>query len=373
MRLIVAGGGTGGHIYPAVAVAKAMKKLLPSSNVLFLGCANGMEARIVPAEGLDFETIRSSGIVGKSLARAAKGAVDAAKGTADALRVVRRFAPDVVFGTGGYVSGPAVLAGRLCGVPCAVQEQNAIPGKTNQVLSKFSERVFLGWEYSRRFFPNQRKFLVTGNPIKEEIVGASPEEGRKFFELEDNGLSTVLLLGGSRGARTLVELGIRLARETKNRFNLVFITGQEYYARVLRELGLDDVNSINGARTGNIIIRPYVYRMDLAYSVSDLVICRAGGMTLAEVTACGLPALVIPSPNVAANHQEYNARALEEAGAAVVIRESGATVDEAADALGELIQDRARLAAMAEASGKLGNPHAATDIARELLRIARGQ
>ena len=370
MRLVVTGGGTGGHIYPAMEVAREMKEMLPGASVLYVGTLEGMESRIVPREGLDFRTVRSAGVMGKSPLFAARGLLSASMGVRDAAGVLRAFRPDAVLGTGGYVSGPVVLAAYLLGVPRAIQEQNAVPGKTNQFLSNLSGRTFAAWEYSRRFFSRGDRVVVTGNPVRRALFDASREESRKYYGIPKDA-AVILLLGGSRGARTLDEAGIQLASGGLGGAYMIFVTGTEYYDTVVSRLGARPEVGIDGARTGNITIRPYEHKMAMAYGAADLVVGRAGGMTLSEATALGLPSVVVPSPNVSGNHQEHNARVLSEAGAAVVGRETGDVNTSICRAALSLLRDEARLSAMREASRSLGKPDAARDICRGLLEIAR--
>jgi UDP-N-acetylglucosamine--N-acetylmuramyl-(pentapeptide) pyrophosphoryl-undecaprenol N-acetylglucosamine transferase len=370
LRLIVTGGGTGGHIYPAIEVARQMKEMLPSSSVLYVGTKAGMESRIVPREGLEFATVRSSGVMGKSPAVAAKGLVSASMGIKDAAGILRSFRPDVVLGTGGYASGPVVLSAYLLGIPEAIQEQNAVPGKTNQILSRVSGRTFAAWEYSRRFFSGGDRVMVTGNPVRKVLLNATREEGRRYYGIPGDA-RVVLLLGGSRGAKALDEAGIEMARGGLGDAWMVFITGTEYYGKVVSRLEARPENGIDCARTGDIIVRPYEHNMAMAYRAADLVVGRAGGMTLSEVTALGLPSVLVPSPNVAGNHQEHNARALEEAGAALVVREDADVQARVRDAALSLLGDAARLSEMGKASLTLGRPDAARTICRELVELAR--
>lgn len=370
MRLVVTGGGTGGHIYPAVDVAKEMREMLPSSSVLYVGTRDGMESGIVPREGIDFATVRSSGVAGKSPLVAARGLLQASLGVRDAAGILRSFRPDVVLGTGGYASGPVVMSAYLLGIPRAIQEQNAVPGKTNRFLSRISLRTYAAWEYSRRFFPRQDRVVVTGNPVRKALLLASRDEARRHYGIP-SGAKVVLLLGGSRGARTLDEAGIAMAKDRLNGAFLLFVTGTEYYARVVSRLEARPENGIEGARTGDIIIRPYEHNMAMAYGAADLVVGRAGGMTLSETTALGLPSVIVPSPNVAGNHQEHNARALEEAGAAVIVREQGDVSQQIRAAALGLLSDEGRLSAMREAARRIGRPDATRDICRSLVEIAR--
>ncbi|MGI6660572.1 MAG: undecaprenyldiphospho-muramoylpentapeptide beta-N-acetylglucosaminyltransferase [Bacillota bacterium] len=365
------GGGTGGHIYPAVAVAEALVRLLPRSRVLYVGTARGMESVLVPKEGLDFEAIRSSGIRGKSLSSALRGIWAASLGIGDACRIIRRFKPDVVFGTGGYVSGPVMLAARLMGIPCAIQEQNVIPGKTNLVLSRFANKTFTAWEESVEQFSGTADVKVTGNPIRASLLKATGKhEARAAFGLEDR--FTLLVLGGSRGARFLVDLALEIALSGNLDIQMLLITGQDYYHNAVATLGAEQQAGIAGAKYGNIILQPYVYNMEKAYRACDLVLARAGGMTLAEITALGLPSVIVPSPNVVANHQEYNARVLETAGAAVVVKEGPDTSKQVEQGLRQILNNPGRHKKMAQAAMSIGRPDAAEQIARELIALARG-
>jgi UDP-N-acetylglucosamine--N-acetylmuramyl-(pentapeptide) pyrophosphoryl-undecaprenol N-acetylglucosamine transferase len=330
-----------------------------------------MERELVPKEGLNFETIRSSGIRGKSLSSALRGIWAASLGVGDACRIIRSFKPDVVFGTGGYVSGPVMLAARIMAIPRAIQEQNVIPGKTNLVLSRFAHKVFVAWQESVEHFPRQAKVKVTGNPVRLNLLKPTgKDEARAALGL--GGGPALLVLGGSRGARFLVDLALSLALEARFSGQMLLITGRDYYENAVAALGAVEQPGIGGAKSGNIILQPYVYNMEKAYRACDLVLARAGGMTLAEITALGLPSVIVPSPNVVANHQEYNARVLEAAGAAVVVREGPDTFKQVEESVRQILHDPERRAKMAGAAMGLGRPHAAEQIARELIALARG-
>lgn len=371
MRLVVTGGGTGGHIYPALEIAKEMKRMIPGASVLYVGTSTGMERDIVTREGLAFEEIRSSGIMGKSAREAVRGAIRAFEGVGDSFRILRRFRPDVVLGTGGYVSGPVVLSAWMLGIPRAIQEQNAVPGWTNQVLSRIATRTFCAWEHSLRYFPGGQRTLVTGNPVRADLFEVSRREARQHFGIPDHH-KVLLVLGGSRGARRIVDAALEVCKRISHDVHVILITGKEYYSRAVGALEAEPENGIEGSRAGNIIIRPYVYNMAFPYNAADLVFCRAGGMTLSEVTALGIASVIVPSPNVAGNHQEYNAQALEQAGAAVVVRETSGGPSAIADAVLSVLGDASLLARMQQASRQLGKPDAARRICRELLHIARG-
>lgn len=368
MRCIVTGGGTGGHIYPAIAVGKSIRKIVPTSCVLYIGTGSGMESSLVPREGLRFEAIRSSGIVGKSPIVALKGVWNAALGVSDARRIFHAYRPDVVLGTGGYVSGPVVLAARLMGIPCAIQEQNAIPGKTNLYLSKMVDVTFAAWEYSLQYFPKSANVKVTGNPVREILFSVSRDEARAFFGLDER--FTLLVLGGSRGAESIIEAAITIASEMDDSIQMLLITGSRYYEEAVSRLNAVPEADGSGARTSNVVLRPFVHNMEMAYHSCDLVLSRAGGMTLSEITALGLPSIIVPSPNVAGNHQEYNARALETQGAAVVVRECSDSISQIKDSFFRLVKDKDVVEAMRKASRSVGKPNASEEIAQYLVEMA---
>ncbi len=370
MRLVVTGGGTGGHIYPAIAVANEMRILAPKTQVLYMGTQNGMERELAQKEGFPFFPVRSSGVMRKSPAVAAKGILSASLGVSDALKGLRRFGPDVVFGTGGYASGPVMLASRLIRIPGAIQEQNAMPGKTNLMLSRLVKKVFCAFEYTEQFFPEGTNTVVTGNPIRKSLFGSTKEQGRAYFGF-DTKSKVILIFGGSRGAKSLALAGIHMAQTLIPGASLLMVTGKQYYHWVVEELGATPESGIDGAKTGNIIIRPYVHNMAEAYSAADLLVGRAGGMTLSEVTALGLPSVLIPSPNVANNEQEHNAKALLQAGAAVIVKEGPDTSKDAADAAFSIVSNEVESVRMRNAALRIGKPTAAQDICKGLFELAR--
>ena len=370
MRFLVTGGGTGGHIYPAIAVLKEMLSILPRTQVLYVGTEGGMERELTAKEGIPFQTVRSGGVARKSPKDALRGLSLAGRGIADARSILRRFKPDVVLGTGGYASFPVVAAAYTLGIPRAIQEQNAIPGKTNLVLSRIAHRILCGWDDTKGYMKGRKGLVVTGNPVRKDLFGVTKDDGLKAFGLQGEG-PVILLLGGSRGALTLVRAGERLAKTPG--VSMIFITGKEYYPGVVERLGAVAQNGIDGARIGNIIIQPYVYNMALAYGASDLVLGRGGGMTLSEIAALGLPGVIVPSPNVANDEQTHNARALEKLGAVLVLKDEGGeeTAERIAGKALSLLEDEGLRSKMSASSRRAGKPDAATNICRELIDLAR--
>lgn len=379
LRLLLTGGGTGGHIYPALSIAAGVRQRVPGAEILFVGTAEGLEARLVPRAGLPFEAIPARGLAGKGPLVAAGGLAALARGAWRAVRLLRRFRPHVVVGTGGYVSGPVVAAAVLLRIPVALQEQNAFPGATNRLLSRFAGFVAAAYEESRRCFPRRARVVVTGNPVRPEVVRADRHQARRRLGVADAERLVVVFMG-SRGSATvnramgeaLVHLGGRPG------LRLLYATGESHYEAVLADLRARGLEVMPGPGSGenraalagaNVEVRPYLHDMVTALAAADLVVARAGAMTLAEVTARGLPALLIPSPHVAHRHQDANARVLAARGAARVLAEEGLRGEELARAILELAESPALLARMAEASRQLGRPGAVEAIVDGILDL----
>ncbi|MGE5590941.1 MAG: undecaprenyldiphospho-muramoylpentapeptide beta-N-acetylglucosaminyltransferase [Bacillota bacterium] len=368
LRVVITGGGTGGHVYPALTIAHTLKALEPATEVLYVGTASGMEADLVPRAGLDFESVHGSGVVLKSAGKAAAGLFQAARGTLESLRLLRRWRPDVVVGTGGYVSGPVVLAGKLVGARLAIQEQNIAPGVTIRLLARLAHRVFLPDEAARDFFPGGAKYMVTGNPVRAEVVQADRAEARRRLGVPDGG-RLLYVFGGSRGAQAMHRALVPRLKSLLTRPDLMilYVTGQANFDRVAAQL---HEQGIELEIPGKIMVKPYLYEAADALAAADLALVRAGAMTMAEIAVRGLPAVIIPIPHAIYNHQERNARVPEERGAAVVLRESELTPDSLERALTGLLDQPGRLEEMGRRMKELGRPEAAERIAREILALA---
>lgn len=357
MKFIVTGGGTGGHIYPALAIAKGLQEKY-RAEVIYIGGTRGLEAEIVPREGLPFRSIELSGLK-RSISYANILAFwQALKGFKEARRIIKEFAPAAVIGTGGYVCGPVVLAAALSGFPTLIHEQNAFPGITNRILSRVADCVALTFEDAKRFFPSKAKLIVTGLPVREEILNRNKAEGRSKLGIPQEGI-LVLSFGGSQGARSINNSMLHVFREFAGKEGIFFlhVTGPNNY-----EGFMEQFNSMKTPLYGNITITSYMYDMPSAYAAADLVISRAGAATLAEITAQGLPSILIPYPYATDNHQEYNARALKRANAAVLIIDKELNGGRLSSELERLTGDVGLLASMAKASRELGKPDALDDI-----------
>lgn len=361
MRVLFAGGGTGGHIYPAVTMARGILERWPDSRVLFVGGTRGLESDIIPAEGFQIELIPASGLKRALTLENLRTIGRAGLGVLRSFNIVRRFAPDIVIGTGGYVCGPVVLSAALLGIPTMIHEQNTFPGFTNRLLARFVKKIATSFEESAKYFPNPSKVVVTGNPVRKDVITVRRDAARSKFGVPE-GAKVVLVFGGSQGSQTLNRAVIDAATElTRNKDVLVILqTGKGHYDKVVAELSDVGIQPMTGERAqgAGILVRPYIYNMPEALAAADLVVSRAGAGTLSEITVRGLPAILVPHPYVPDNVQEKNARVLERAGAAKVILDRDMTGKALAEAVFSIIGSPSTMRDMAEASRRLGVPDA---------------
>lgn len=370
MKIIVSGGGTGGHIYPALTLIRTLQQKVDKLEVLYVGTHAGLEADIIPKEGIPFATVDLQGfkrsLSPENLLRAAR----AIKGVGKAMGIVRKFQPDVVVGTGGYVCGPVLMAASLLRIPSLIQEQNVIPGITNKILSKFVNKIATGYQEANGAFPAD-KVVFTGNPIRQEVMAQRQEADYEAFDLHPD-TTTILVSGGSRGARTINRAMVEVLKHYAGRrdVQILHATGKGEYEDIISRIS---AAGLDLQQADNIKVKPYLYNMPQAMAIADLAIFRAGATGLAELTAKGIPAILVPYPYAAENHQEHNARAVEKAGAARVILNKDLTAQGLIQAIDELIGKPEKLQAMAEASGKLGRPEAANTISELIIELARGR
>ncbi|MCK8823673.1 undecaprenyldiphospho-muramoylpentapeptide beta-N-acetylglucosaminyltransferase [Fuchsiella alkaliacetigena] len=366
MRAIIAGGGTGGHIYPGLAIAAAIEEHYSQAEIIFLGSADGLEADIVPEAGYRLEVIPCQGLPREVSLKILQSILLSSVGFCQALKKVFSFKPDLVIGTGGYVSGPTILAAVLLRKKTIIHEQNAYPGLTNRLLASKVDKVALSNRAASHHFSDQADLVWTGNPVRPEILTARKEEAclELGLELEKPKL---LAFGGSSGARSInqaMEALYPLAEE--GQLQIIHITGHQDFERVkevAQQLGITELER------GDTIIKSYLHNMAAALAAADLVVCRAGATALAEITARGIPAILIPYPHAAENHQEHNARSLKKEGAAEVILDEELTGQKLASKVKELIFTEKKLASMAEASKKLGKPQALENILEILKEL----
>ena len=356
LTLVIAGGGTGGHLYPGIAVARELLRRMPDARVSFAGTARGLETRIVPREGFDLDLIRSAGLKGKSIGARLRGAALVPLGLLDAWRLLSRRRPDVVMGVGGYSSGPVVLAAALRGIPTMVLEQNAVPGLTNRLLAPIVRAAAVTYEETLSFFG--RRGFVSGNPVRAEFFEASN------FEVRTSKFQRVLILGGSQGAHSInmamVAAAPRLVGGVAG-VEVVHQTGEKDLAAVREEYQRRGVS----ARA-----EPFLDAVAREMTAADLVICRAGATTLAELAAAGRPAVLVPFPAATDDHQRKNALVLANAGAAVMLEERELDAVRLGDETARLLDDEPRRRAMATAMKAFAKPDAATRIVDRLFALA---
>lgn len=325
MKVLLAGGGTAGHINPALAIAGYIKNKRNDAEFLFIGNRGGMEQRLVPQAGFDIKSITISGFKRsfspKSMLENVKTVSRTFTSSREAKKIIAEFKPDICIGTGGYVSGPVIRTATKMGIPCIIHEQNAYPGITNKMLAKSVKKVMLAVPDAKKYFDKNVDFVITGNPVRQEILTAKKEESRKELGLDNR--PVVLSFGGSLGARKINEAVADLVARSgiDGRYQHIHAYGSygDWFPQLVEEKGTDI------ADCSNLDIRPYIDNMPTCMAAADLVICRAGAITLSEIQAMGKPAILIPSPNVAENHQYHNAMALVNAGAADIIEEKDLT------------------------------------------------
>lgn len=361
MRVVITGGGTGGHVYPGLAIAEALRARVPAVEILFIG-GQGLERGIVPQEGWPFARVASAPWPRGLSLRTPWAAAVMAVGVTQAVGVLRRFRPQTVVGTGGYASAPVGVAAAVLRVPLVVQEQNIIPGATNRLLGRWARAVSVPHATVSGYFPGRA--VVTGVPLRQRALRGDRRRGLQRFGLDD-GVFTVLVLGGSLGAASLNAAVADMVGRIPSGFEVQFLhqTGKEHEEWVRRQLHMV------ASRARKYIAEAYIEDVADAYACADLVICRSGAGTMAEVTAHGLPVIAVPYPFGVAGEQEANARVLEAAGAAVVILYTDLSGQRLVQELAAL-RDPARREAMAAASRSLGHPQAADAVAGLVLQAA---
>lgn len=360
MRVIVSGGGTGGHIYPALAIAERILADMPGSEVLYIGCDNGLENNIVPTTSIPFKTISAKGLPRKLTPALAKSLFINSKGVVEARRYIKEFKPDLVIGTGGFVCGPTVLMACTNRVPAMIHEQNAYPGMTNRLLASRVNKVMINYPEAARFFVKAKETVLTGLPVRDDIGKLSREEGCAKFGL-DPAKKTVLITGGSRGARTINRVcALALTGILANPdVQVIFITGKAGYVET--SLLLKDSDS-SVLRNERLCFLEYTHDMPYALAAADVVIGRAGATFLAEIAMCGLPGILIPYPYASDNHQQFNAQAVVDAGASEMILDAELTVPKLTAALNNFLCNDDYYQAKKEAMQGLARPSAMDDI-----------
>lgn len=350
MKYLITGGGTGGHIYPALSIALEIKKRDNEAKILYVGTRKGLESELVPKEGFDFKTIRVKGMPRKVNIEAFMATKELFLGLLDSNKIIKEFNPNIVIGTGGYVCGPVVYMASRKKIPTLIHEQNAFPGITNKILARYVDKVLVTFEESKKYFKYPEKVILTGNPVRKTIMDIDKEQAYKDLKVQQN-IPFILAFGGSGGQKKLNEAMFHVIKKNISNENLqiIHVTGKRFYEDFINKLKRENLYIKE-----NIKVVPYFYDMPKGLNIADLVITSAGAITLAEISAIGVPSILIPKGYTAENHQEYNAKAFEEKGAAHLILEKDLTGESLYEAIYMIIKDKNKLADMGEKSKALG-------------------
>ncbi len=357
INVIISGGGTGGHIYPAIAIANEIKVRYPQANILFVGAKDKMEMEKVPQAGYNIKGLWISGIQRKLTIKNLLFPIKLLSSLWKAYRIIKKFKPNVVVGTGGFASGPTLMVANRKGIPTLIQEQNSYPGITNKLLGKKASKICVAYDNLERFFPND-KIIKTGNPIRQDLlfIHTKNEEGKEFFEL-DKAKKTILVLGGSLGARKinqLIESNLEFFKEQG--VQLIWQCGELYFEEYKK------YNEIE-----NVQVHQFLNRMDLAYAATDFIVSRAGASSVSELCIVGKPTVFIPSPNVAEDHQTKNAKSIVDKHGAILVKEN--ELDTFPIVIETLLKDKGKQDSLSENINELALPNATNDIVNEIEKL----
>ena len=346
MKVIMTGGGTGGHIYPAIAIADEIKSRYPDAEIIFVGTERGMEKDIVPKAGYPIKFITVSGLNRKNPIKLIKTLKDLNHGLHEAKQIIKEFKPDLVIGTGGYVCGPVMKTAAGMGIKTYIHEQNAFPGLTNKLLSRGAERVFVAFDDAKKYFKTKKEPVTVGNPVRHAFTEVDRQAARESLGVKEDEFM-VLSFGGSLGAQRINDEMTVAAERLRDRAGLriFFVTGRRYYSSIMENA--DKTNA-------RVTYLQYIDDMPKYLNACDLAITRSGALTVSEITACGRASVMIPSPYVTNNHQYYNAKVVADRGGAILIEEKDLTNGEVADEIEQLMNDRQILEKMEKASAALG-------------------
>lgn len=364
MKILVTGGGTGGHVYPAISIADAIKEKYPNADILFVGTNRGLEADVVPKEGYAFENIEVKGFRRKLSLETIKTFGLMFKGYAQAGKIIKSFQPDLIVATGGYVSGPVVMQGFMKRIPSVVHEQNAIPGVTVKLLSKLTNKVLLSYEESKKYFKKQDNLAVVGNPVRNAFADLDKEACREKLGIHH---PSIFIVGGSGGAASINKIAFEIIKAYNGKnVQVMHATGKRYYEEFIKTLEEAEIKLED-----NVEVLNYVYDMPERMVACDMMVSRSGALSLSELALAGVPSILIPSPNVAHNHQEYNASVYEKRGAAVMLKEKDITANTVVDIVEAHLLDETKLETMRAHVKTLAKPKATTDILEIIESLMR--
>jgi len=360
-KFIISGGGTGGHIFPAISIANALKATYPDADILFVGAENRMEMERVPAAGYPIKGLPVSGFDRKNLLKNIKVLLDLARSMVKAKQIIRTFKPDVAIGVGGYASAPVLRAASAFGIPTLIQEQNSYAGIANKLLAKKASCICVAYDDMERFFPKD-KIVKTGNPVRQDLFAIAPKDPKAYayFGLEPD-KKTILIVGGSLGARTINRSVIaHLESLVASKAQVIWQTGK-YYIEEAEQ-------AAKAFKTRNLVVTAFVSRMDYAYAVADVVVSRAGASSISELCLLAKPAVLVPSPNVAEDHQTKNAMALVKKDAAILIKD-GEAIEKMIPETLRLLSDEKKMAALSKTILKLAEKKSAERIVQEVSNL----
>lgn len=364
MKVLLSGGGTGGHVYPAIAIANRIKEENPDAEIVFVGTEKGIESEIVPKYGYELKTVTVQGFKRKIDFDNVKRVFKLFKGLEQSRRIVKKFKPDVVIGTGGYVSGPVLFNASMSKVPAIIHEQNSFPGVTNKILAKMVTKVLTSFEDSHERFPEEtrNKLVLTGNPVRKEILISKKSNSRRKLGVQED-KKMVLCYGGSGGSRKINDSMKLVIRNLVNEdVAFIYATGKNFYDGFM-----EDISDLQLKPYQKVV--PYLEDMASALAACDMVIGSAGAISLAEITALGKPSIIIPKAYTAENHQEYNAKSIESKGAGIAILEKNLTAETLNNTVFKLLGDRELLIDMANSSKEIGKPEAIDIIYKEVMEV----
>jgi UDP-N-acetylglucosamine--N-acetylmuramyl-(pentapeptide) pyrophosphoryl-undecaprenol N-acetylglucosamine transferase len=364
IKVMFAGGKTGGHIFPAIAMAKEFRKRYIQSQIFFVGTKEGMEAKIIPQHGFELSFIQTRGLSRRSYLSNFLLPFSLLHAFYQAYRILNRKRPSLVVGTGGYVSFPVVFVASLKKIPTLIQEQNSYPGISTRFLAHLVHKVCLSYSESVEYFSSPKKLKVIGNPVREDLIHRERNKSLKRFGLEES-KKTIFVFGGSQGAHSINVAMLQCLDSLKPEWQILWQTGENDFQEISEK--------VKGKKV-RCAVYPFIEDMGSAYTASDIIVSRAGALTLAEITACGKPSILIPFPFATADHQRYNAEALEKQGAAQMILQKDLTPEKLAQEIDFLLTNESKLKIMAEQSKNMGKPEATSylvDQMEELLKCSR--
>lgn len=374
MKVVIAAAGTGGHINPGIAMANKIMQEEPDSKIIFIGTNRGLENDLVPRAGYELKHIDSYGISRELSIKNIKRLYKTYKSMGEAKKILKDFKPDIVIGTGGYICISVGEAAKRLKIPVILHESNAFPGVAVKLLSKYADKILLGFEEAKNRLPKANKLVVTGTPTKIKKINYSDQEKKEkldSIQLKDKKLPIVLVFGGSQGAQSINNAILGIVEQKLNtNYQIIWAAGKGNYEQVKNELATKniDINSIENAK-----ILPYIYNMQEMMNIADLVVCRSGAMTISEITILERPAIFIPFPFAAENHQEYNARVLEKIGAAKIILDKDLNAQILNNQIGSIVANASILQSMGKNAGKIKIENVEDKIYSEIKESLNGR